>query len=374
MAHSSRARAAGAPEAGFTLVELMISGAVALIAVIAATATLTTQLKAQGDSTTKNAISIQIALAQVILERQLSNATMGFSDPRYGFRLRNNVAASLPNGDGTSILTAAPGDTTAGVLVGTDVIEAAWAEPTTRRAGTVNACPGASCTLGTGTGLVQLATTEPLTIAEATILSSVFSESGPLLLFTNQAGTSCLGRATSVTPGVSTAMTFNYYDADLNSITPSATINCPAAGMSVFGADVRRRYMIYQDAGGTTQGIYTQDMKTTSLAYDVPKLLVAGIEDMQVMPSIQNADGTFSSCNDGSTPTDAGTTCSLSATNDYLVRSALVTLTGNGTKPLALAGMVRPAVYDHAAGTVSGFYRTTLELSLFLPNSFLGSL
>jgi hypothetical protein len=262
------------------------------------------------------------------------------------------------------------GDAAAGVVSGTDVIEAVSGNSLTRRAGIVSKCGSPSCNNGLGTATAQLATTEPLTIGEATTLLTGATARGPLLLFTDEAGNSCLGRATSITPGITTSMNVNYLDADLNAATPTSTA-CPGVTMRVYGADTRRRYMIYQQANGTNLGIYTQDMDPSTLAYGAPTLLVAGIEDMQVQPSVATATpGQLQRCNDQPT----APTCTLSNTNDWQVRSADIRLTARGTQTLAEAGGRRQISFDHTAGTVDNIYRQYGQFSLLLVNASLVNL
>lgn len=372
---------------GFTLIELMVAAAVAMIAITAATATLVNQVKNQRDVSRRNAIGVQLALAEVILDRQLSNAALNFADPRYGFRIRNRISSSLANGDGTSINVVALGANQAGAVAETDVIEIAWGNPTIRRGGRVVSCGTPSCNNSNGTGTVQLATTEPLNITEATVLAGTTGASGPLILFTDEAGASCTGRATTITPGVTTSMTFNYLDADAVGTNPTAT-TCPAAGMFVYGADTRRRYMVYQQANGANLGIYVQEMQSGSPAFGTPTLLVGGIEDMQVRAHVVTSTGATEYCDDPAVPNailyPSIAACSLSHTNDstsndYQVRSADVRLTVRGTQPLIVkdSHWVRPLSYDHAALPVAqadDIYRSVGEFSVLLINSSLVTL
>jgi Tfp pilus assembly protein PilE len=349
------------------MIELMVAGAVASIALLAATQAYLQLIRIQRDLRRKNDVSIQLALGQVLLERNLANAGLNFADPRYAFRVRNNVAADMANGDGTTIAAVTGGGTAAGVVIGTDAIEIMYGEPTNRRPGVVVGCPTGGCNTGGGNGAVNLATAEPFTPTEAVALTTSSTMTGPVVLFTNDVGVSCLVRAVSLTSNLNTTVNFKFLDTDM-AVTSTPPANCPAAGMNAYGADVRQRFLVYQGANAANPGIYVQTQGAGTTVLGAPQLLLAGVEDVQVAPLVINAGtGALQPCNDlVGTPT-----CVYPNNNETNLRGARLNLTVQGVETLPQAGALRPVSFDHNTSTTTGVgvYRALGTAMVFLPNA-----
>jgi hypothetical protein len=389
------------------LIELMVSLAIGLIAVSAATAAYVGIAQMNRANSRQGDIQLKLSISAVLLDRFASNAGLMVNDARYAFRVTNQLAGDLHNGDGSDVsgIDGSDAKTAAmGAFKDTDVLEIMAGDPSLRQPGAVLGDVGT----GAATSATLCITYLPFTMDEMTqIQSNPNVENGPLLVITNNrvdpsTRKSCLARATKLDPpsgGCSGSwnMKVDFLTTDLLPDTggtcPLCATNgadCDGGSARIAGVDDRRRFMVYSNGAGTF-GIYTQSQKSTSpTAFDpsfgTPALLVEGIEDMQISPRL-NADYLSTECATPEPATSSLCWCNTPAANcastiDIFasdtrqggVVGANIQLTGMGLLPLDVIGRFRPASFDHAAGAVDNRFRSMMVVPIFMVNTTLGRL
>jgi hypothetical protein len=376
-----------------TLIELMITLAISSVVVMAAMAVATSMMSMFQGTARKAQAEGQLALGLAIFDRYLANTGMGFSNPRFSFRVYNNVGtASIPNYDGSTTTPVVTfGAAGAGILSGTDVIEVAMADQGLRRPGALaQPLKAAACTNTTGTCSVQLATADPFLNAE---LGGAASNA--LILMEDEMNPNsswCLGRVQSVTNSVTPTVTFiplNYNLQHGVASTEGCTVGLPV-NATVYVVERRLRFMVYQQAGGTDLGLYVAFGSANGYFPDPsgqpPTLMASGVENLQVRLTIgttfNQTDNTVGSCtayvatsqvcitnevaaNVTSMPnidhSNIPTVSVVSSGNETnwpsglaFVKSALVELTSRST---ASPGGFMPVSMDAPAGSVDGYSR-----------------
>lgn len=292
---------------GLTLLELMIGLALAsIISLMIAVVSAQLMQAGVGNSRAREA-EARVGLALAVLDRSISNAGVGFVDSRYAFRIYNN----LPAGSlavkvvGGNLPVVAKGGAAAGIVENTDVFEVSFDDQTIRRAGVV--VPNSTVSCGGDTCAVTLATGDPFLDTELTAIGGAAGvETGPLVLFTNDQGRSCLGRAKGPTgaPPLAASPRIDFVmkteDGANAAAVPvqarwgGANVNCPQAGDAVYALGRRRRFMVWQDANGANLGLYSQEANVALggssglFPNTAPALSVAEVENLQVAPSLPN--------------------------------------------------------------------------------------
>jgi prepilin-type N-terminal cleavage/methylation domain-containing protein len=341
---------------GYTLIELMMAGAIGSLIIAATLAVFSLQRALHRNSDRLLSEHFGASVASLAITRDLENAGFHFSSPAMAIRPRDNILGSLPNGDGTVINALSLGDPGAGVIFGTDAIEIIAGNPATV-AGQVGGVSG-----GSGVYTVTLDALDPLSSID--VDAGAHGVLGPMLVF-QSATTRCLGKVTGITGLNVTVTTYPAFDGD---VTGSGTdvANCPLANMNVYTLMTRKRYLIYQDGTGVF-GLYVQNLRdptnTTRLGVLGPPVLIAeGIEDLQVAYNMSG--GVW--CNQG-TPSDGGTDCDV-MTNPAAIQGIKFQLVSRGTDVVKRPGRYRPAVFNHSAGTQDDIDRLALGTSLMLRN------
>jgi len=344
MSHPSRA-------SGFTLIELLVAGAVGLIIIIAILTTVDLQRGFHRNSDRLLSADSSASLALLAVGRELENAGFHFPVATLAIRPRDNVAAPLPNGDGTTVPVTTLGSASAGVIGGTDAIDIITGNPTTV-GGFIN-----------GIGAVGPSVTFNLDALDPlmpTDLDAGLGVIGPLLAF-QAPGVRCVGKVTSAAGTTVTVAIFPDLEGDLTAAGAGAA-GCPALDMSVYAVMTRKRYLIYQDATGTF-GLYVQNLRdpvnTQRLGVLGPPVLVAeGIEDMQISYNV-----------------GAGTWCNKGGVGDCDVMASLGSIQGiriqmvtRGTDVVRRTGEFRPAVFNHVAGSVDDIPRLVMGTSTMFRN------
>jgi hypothetical protein len=161
----------------------------------------------------------------------------------------------------------------------------------------------------------------------------------------------------------------------------AAPAGCPVAGMSVYGADQRRRYMVYRFAGDRSPSLVMQRSLAVAGSNNAVgtlgdiEVLVEGIDDLQVAPRLFNsasaicppqADGRqFCQCNDSDTTPQ----CLMTAANTQWLRGAMLELTSVGVAPFfQRAGERLQQSFDRPAQPVDNIVRHTVRVAAEFPN------
>lgn len=286
---------------GLTLIEMIVTVAVASVVIAAVIASGVTMVQFTQGQGRRTAAETQLALALSQIERRASNAGVNFANAKYAVRFHNNVpSGTLLNYDGnTTPVVARCGvppcaGAPAGIVEGTDVLELAMSPSGVRRMG--NALqprgPGGSTT-------VQLGTGDPF-------LDSELDPAGPkgqVVLFSDPRfpEDSCLARLEATALGSNTP-TFNFADDNLAPNTtetcaspsvppgrPGEGQACPCRGDSfdVFVLEQRVRFVIYQQANGLDMGLYLQEPGGLPGTFgNVFTPVALGIENLQVAPTV----------------------------------------------------------------------------------------
>lgn len=377
---------------GMTLLEMMITVAISSIMVAAAVTVGTSMVALMKGDSRKAAAEGQLALALSLIDRSLSNTGMGFSNPRFSFRVYDNVAAgSIPNLDSTttSPVVASVGAATAGIIADTDVIEVSMSDSGLRRSGTVDnfsVCAASTCT-------IKLQTADPFLNAELGMSMAVGD--GMFILVQDDLNPDnqwCLGRVLTVSNSSSPTVTFTHLKADMYSgATNGASDGCNLdtnKNPSVYVVERRLRFMVYQKAGGNDFGLYMATALPNGTFPDPtltpPATMALGVENMQVRLAVGPRFDTLSmnnllpgppACTAGATQIcvgndpkgylDPGVDPSPAHIQNFSVtgnwptglaytKSALVELTAKAAPAL---GERRPASMNDAAGPIDNYRR-----------------
>jgi hypothetical protein len=336
---------------GFTLIELLVAGAVGLIILIAILTTVDLQRGFHRNSDRLLSADSGASLALLAVGRDLENAGFHFPVATLAIRPRDNVAAPLPNGDGTTIPVTTLGSASAGVIQGTDAIDIITGNPATV-GGFVNGI-GA---VGPST-IFNLDALDPLM---PTDLDAGLGVVGPLLAF-QAPGVRCVGKVTSAGGTAVTVTVFPDLEGDLTGA-GTGVAGCPALDMSVYAVMTRKRYLIYQDSTGVF-GLYVQNLKDPLNAQRLgvlgpPVLVAEGIEDMQISYNV--GAGTW--CNKGGLG-DCDVMASLNS-----IQGIRIQMVSRGTDVMKRIGEFRPAVFNHPAGSVDDIPRLVMGTSTMFRN------
>src|SRR5262245_11387624 len=99
------------PSTGFTLIDLMVAGAVGIIVLLMTLAAVDLQRRFHRNADRVLASDSTASLALLAMGRDLENAGFHFVVTTLAVRPRDNIASPLPNGDGTSISVTTIGGT-----------------------------------------------------------------------------------------------------------------------------------------------------------------------------------------------------------------------------------------------------------------------
>lgn len=347
---------------GHTLVELMIASALGVLVIAAALTVFNLQRSFHRNADRLLSEESSTSLGVIAITRDLENAGYHFAAPALAIRPRDNISASLPNGDGTVIPAIALGDPGSGVILGTDALEILSGNGSTV-SGVVNGASATTTTTSTAT--VTLDALDPLSANDVDAGSGGYV--GPVLVFQN-ATTRCLGKVTSIV-GLSVTVTrFADFEGNLSGAgCPTACpAGCPAAQMSVYAVMSRKRYLIYQESPGVF-GLYVQNLRDPAFGNHLgvlgpPVLVVQGVEDLQISWNIGNDTW----CNNG-TPSDGGADCDV-MNNLATIQGLQFQLVSRGDDVVLRPGKYRPAVFNHSAGPQDDIDRLVLGTGVMLRN------
>ena len=295
------------PRRGFTLLELMVAGAVGLVILTAAMAAF--DLQSQFARNTERLLGTQASagLGLTMMQRDLENAGLRF---RGGAQVDGGVAwavvvrpydnldpaAALKNDPlgGTSVPAVAP--PAAGFIPGTDAFEVLMGAPVAsaqRLAAQVQVVnPGG----GPNQKVVRISP-NPFIANEINAPGS----SSPVLMFWND-DLHCMGR---VVPGTASGgpvaqVTVQTVDLDLGPAATPWPANCPSPLMQVEVLQQRHRYLIYQTQGQISPGVNRPSriglhMQTNAACDPIgtgvqvcstdlqpPTMVSEGVDDMQI--------------------------------------------------------------------------------------------
>lgn len=263
---------------GFTLVELMVSSAVAFTGVLAAAAVFTAQSEFQKKTNRLMSANHGANAALTVMVRDAEN--MGYRWPLADVAVNpaNAVIQSLQNGDGTTLSAiAASNETATGVIQGTDVFESwmgrqPWSTTVSRT--------------GAGNRVTVLLDAEDVLRPTAQETAAGDTSGFPLLLFVNPDNPArhCLGQPVSRTTTAAGLPELEVEGRAPRSLdTISFSGDCPAPQMNVYALERRRRYFIYQSAGsdGIERGLFVQSSNKAGI-YTAPAMLAEGATDLQV--------------------------------------------------------------------------------------------
>ncbi len=315
-------------------------------------------------------------LALEIMESDLANVGYRWPVQAASFIVYDNLnapGAVTTQLDGGATLNCPLMGTCTGAIQGSDVFELFSGDPNRRQGFIVAASGGAGVTNVPVTFLADMG----LTAADV----------NGLMLFVNNDNSWCVGEIASVTPGTVPTATIT---APPNTIPnfPGATnvSTCIQAQASAYILNQRRRYMIYQNAGGANFGLYSQTANETGIL-GAPQLVMDGIENLQVKWLMSNAPtATNPLACPGLTPPalcwcdDVTSSAACDATlSPSLIRAAQIQVTargGDSTQWDIVPGAFLPASYNSPAGAVdlptmqppSGYTRVQLKTSYFFWN------
>lgn len=371
-------------ERGMSLIELMMAVAMASLLLTTATLVVTTMSKSKRDG--EKVLDIQGGAVSAMNIVQFDGTNAG-----YRFAAAPFAAWVLPNVTGTegTVLEGVTGTTgcgPAGVQPGTDIVEFREGipdgEPVELLAGS---CAGNTCTS------VQIAVQRPT-------LDPVL---GDIVLITDGIA-ACLGKVTAAT---APSYDLRLVDQSLEDATTTAYRGCETLGYGwkLMKLYRRVRYLVCGPAAGDSTSrpaLYKQVNDPTSsvdhIGLGAPALVQDGVEDLQAAWQVADPAGELT----GGTCTGAGAArvCECSRTSDcggfdslatvngtldpaptalidnrsgYLIRGLSIGITAitaqgrnDGTQPF-----LRPALFDHAVGTVhSSDMRSTLSSTLVFQN------
>lgn len=265
-----------------TLIELMVVSAISSILMLAAVALLVSMQRTRANSRRRLEKMDQTFTASATLERSLLNTGYHFPSARYGFRVFNNVASGTVQGQQVG------GACDTCVVPNTDMFEIVEgsAGPFGRvsggsiDAGLVLVPPGGP--LGGGTPGVQL------------------------FMFSDGREESCLALGTVSSDGLALE-SLEYVDRETLAPQPGnyfpgsghRNYNCPRPEMFVSVATRRQRFFVSESDAGT-RALKVFNLAPTGVFPDAgsASILVNGVDNLQVIPLVDRADGGFATgCN-----------------------------------------------------------------------------
>jgi prepilin-type N-terminal cleavage/methylation domain-containing protein len=376
-------------ERGVTLIELMVSVAVASVVILAATQAVMVVTQAKRTNQRRLEVNEQASGALSLIGFDAQNAGYRFASPAFSVRVLDNVVAG---GDelGTITATGGCGGTDWGIAPGSDTVEFRYGfEQLVPGNNSPVTCTGGTCDVVLGGG----AASNPFSAMTP-------SGAGDLVLLSN-ATAACLGRVTANVTG--TAMQMQLLNLDLSNATVGAFPGCAAGTFSVMRLGRRVRYLVCQPPASQPlerPGLYRQEVDGSG-DFGAPQLVQEGIEDLQVAlrydgtgatPILTDAtkcDGVTCVCNHlldtagqcawvvpSLAALDSSAAAPLAQRAPFLLRGLEVGVTAISTRGqvargtnAALEQFVRPALLNHAAGTaLSGDLRSIRRATLSLPN------
>ncbi|MEW6432631.1 MAG: hypothetical protein AB1730_14100 [Myxococcota bacterium] len=398
-----------------TLIELLVTVAVASLVVSAAVAVLVAMSRQMRASERRLEATNAAMLATAIIQADLTNAGYRFPVPAFALRHYNNVDAT------TSLSGPAPitvggncAGGTVGLVPGTDVLEVIHGFELVgpgRAEGLINSNPPAEYEIALGTLGLPFETAEFLSGA----VGSIVALSGP-----DQRA--CVGRVLAA-DGLRPSITIELVDRNLQRITdPNAyPVVCPipggTGGTRVYRLQRRVRFMVCGRIGADPNeyALYRQESDLRG-DFGAPQVVQEGVEDLQVSlgysdpNSLISATGSGASCtgtggaricycDDAVGPSsctmppdqlepDLGTTRTIDTVSDPAiavwtsrVRGARVVVTGIGQRAAhdlstgrstMSDDLRRPAAFDHAEMPVAskdGYLRSQ-QFSAFYVHNF----
>jgi len=347
---------------GHTLVELMIASALGVLVIAAALTAFNLQRSFHRNADRLLSEESSASLGVISITRDLENAGYHFAAPTLAIRPRDNISASLPNGDGTVISAIALGDPGSGVILGTDALDILSGNGSTVSGAVFGA------TVAGSTATVTLETLDPLSSNDVDAGNGGYV--GPVLVFQNTS-TRCLGKVTSIVslnPMTVLVTLFADFEGNLSGAgCPTACpASCPASQMSVYAVMSRKRYLVYQESPGVF-GLYVQNLKDPVLSNHLgvlgpPVLVVQGVEDLQISWNIGNDTW----CNNGP-PSDGGADCDV-MNSLATIQGLQFQLVSRGDDVVTRPGRYRPAVFNHPAGPQDDIDRLVLGTGVMLRN------
>jgi prepilin-type N-terminal cleavage/methylation domain-containing protein len=373
-----------ASERGLTLIELLVTIAVASVVILAATQVVMVVTQAKRTNERRLEVFEAAGTALSLIEFDAQNAGYRFASPVFSVRVINDVQGNEPELAPVTGVSGC-GNTGWGIARGSDTIEFRYGvEDLVPGADSPMTCSGGTCTVTLGGGGAR----------------NPFHEPGPdganaLVLLVN-GNASCLGRVGPAGVNSST-MTMQLLGLDLTNVTDVASSfpGCETGDFTVMRAARRVRYMVCQPpAGSTTErpGLYRQ-VAIEPGGFGVPEVVQEGIEDLQIALRFDNQDGALSAllgctnrmCTCNRSAGDCGALNLNPAKVDnstgaqpeekllFRLRGIDVAVTAVSTRNLgqnvAFEQFVRPALFDRPAGTTkTADLRRTRETSVSLVN------
>jgi prepilin-type N-terminal cleavage/methylation domain-containing protein len=376
---------------GLTLIELMITVAISSVVMLAAVQVVMMVSQSRRENERRLEVKSNAMSALALIDFEARSAGYRFSSPVFATRWLNNVDGTEPEltAAGNQISTTANcGLADWGIAPGSDTIEF--------RLGSELVVPGSASPSpvapSTPTALLIAATLNPF--------DGAGQGAGELLLWTTGTA-SCLGRGG--TGGVvGSSIPVQLVNQALTAATLSAFPGCaaPSTSYNLMRATRRVRFLICQPPASQPDarpGLF-QQVALGGAAFGVPQLVQEGVEDLQLAPVLDNAGpnpvtGTGCTagrcvCNNSPGTTSAcaeydvnasivdGSAANASRVAPFRLRAYDVAVTGISMRSrvgrgsnAVLERFVRPALFDHAAGTaLSGDLRTVERRVMALIN------
>lgn len=372
-------------ERGVTLIELMVSIAVASVVILAAAQAVIVVTQAKRTNQRRLEVAEQANTALALIGFDAQNAGFRFASPVFSVRVLNDVQGNEAEFAPVTA-TANCGEPGWGLSKGTDTVEFRYGlEDLVPSAGSPTTCVGGVCdvVLGGGSGVLN-----PFRFVSP-------AEGANALVLLAGTDAACLGRVSSAvsSPGIEVHMV----GLDLTATDETHYPGCADGTFTVMRAARRVRYMICEPPTGALQerpGLFRQEAIDDG-DFGTPELVQEGVEDLQIALHYDNADGALAGpgcvgtsciCNrlandcpdlDLDTDTvDASTGATAQQRMPFRLRGLDVGVTAvsmrtqaPGVDTGALGGFTRPALFDHPAGTAeSGNLRHSRESTASLIN------
>lgn len=369
-----------ASERGLTLIELIVTIAVASVVILAATQAVMVVTQAKRTNERRLEVFEASGTALSLIQFDAQNAGFRFASPVFSVRVINDVQGNEPElAPVTS--TANCGGAGWGIAKHSDTIEFRYGlDDLVPGVDSPMTCAGGNCTVTLGGGGAR----------------NPFHDPGPdgagsIVLLANP-NASCLGRVTSNV--TSSTMTMQLLGLDLSPATEASFPGCANGSFTVMRAARRVRYMICEPPAALTTerpGLYRQEAIDPG-GFGTPVLVQEGIEDLQLALRYENHDAllTGTGCvNTVCTCNRAAGDCVGLDLNLPIVDSAMAAppdqkvpfrlrgidvgvtalSTRNQGRSGALEQFVRPALFDRAVGTTrTADLRHTRQTTLSLVN------
>lgn len=391
---------------GFTLIELLVAIALASIIFSAATVVVVGVLQNRRLNLSRLEVKTSSAIAASLMEFDGANAGYRFASPAFSVRVLQNVVGTEAELAPATATANCGGQTSWGIMGGTDVVEFR-SSLEVLDGGAVPFVPGVAtdvtCTVA---GMCDVALGKG-------IYSNPFSSriagdgANEVILFADEIN-ACAAIVSSdgvnpdgVNPdgGTRAQMQAQLVKQDLQTTAGSTVYpNCPSKGMTVMRLGWRRRYMVCAPPSSEPAerpALYRQTIDARGNG--VFERVQDGIEDLQVAVRVDNRDalvsgrgcvgvgqGAYCWCDDSASPcvgytsdaTASGALDSRGASpaqkTAYLLRGVKIGVTAisfRAAYELSNATQVRPALYDHPAGTAqSANLRSGTQVTVSLQN------